>query len=117
MSKERKWRIKKLISNIETLLKQIIRLVSRFPCAATAKLLIRCGADVNAMDSERNTPLHIIVGYSKSIRYFINIYISYAFTQRYADSNTILQISQRLLDFTFNYNGAHRSWSAYGHCE
>lgn len=42
---------------------------NRFPCCATAKLLIQCGADVNAMDNERNTPLHVIVAYEKPIRY------------------------------------------------
>lgn len=49
----------------------------RFPCAATAKLLVRCGADVNAMDDERNTPLHVIVCYKKATRYdhmYISIY-------------------------------------------
>lgn len=45
-------------------------LSNRFPCAATAKLLIRCGANVNAMDNERNTPLHIIVQYEKPISDF-----------------------------------------------
>lgn len=50
-----------------------IYLVSRFPCAATAQLLIRCGADVNAMDNERNTPLHVIVSYNKAIRCAVKI--------------------------------------------
>lgn len=54
-------------------IEQIICVVSRFPCAATARLLIRCGADINAMDSERNTPLHVIVGYSKAIRCAVKI--------------------------------------------
>lgn len=46
----------------------------RFPCAATAKLLIRCGANVNAMDSQRNTPLHIIVQYEKPISDFMTLH-------------------------------------------
>ncbi|XP_073999777.1 protein fem-1 homolog B isoform X3 [Rhodnius prolixus] len=41
--------------------------VCRFPCASTTKLLIKCGADVNALDNERNSPLHIIAGYQKPI--------------------------------------------------
>jgi len=61
-------------------------LVSRFPCAATAQLLIHCGADVNAMDNERNTPLHVIVGYSKAIRYAVKINI----TQLYTDTDLII---------------------------
>lgn len=46
----------------------------RFPCAATAKLLIQCGADVNAMDNERNTPLHVIVQYEKPISDFMTLH-------------------------------------------
>ncbi|KAL0116467.1 hypothetical protein PUN28_009848 [Cardiocondyla obscurior] len=48
--------------------------VCKFPCAATARLLIRCGVDVNAMDNERNTPLHIIVGYNKAISDFATLH-------------------------------------------
>ncbi|XP_070155288.1 protein fem-1 homolog B isoform X2 [Polyergus mexicanus] len=48
--------------------------VCKFPCLATARLLIRCGADVNAMDNERNTPLHIIVGYNKAISDFATLH-------------------------------------------
>ncbi|RLU19802.1 hypothetical protein DMN91_008361 [Ooceraea biroi] len=48
--------------------------VCKFPCAATTRLLIRCGADVNAMDNKRNTPLHIIVGYSKAISDFATLH-------------------------------------------
>ncbi|XP_023231567.1 protein fem-1 homolog B-like [Centruroides sculpturatus] len=48
--------------------------VCRFPCAATARLLIQCGADVNAIDDKRNTPLHIIVGYQKPISDFLTLH-------------------------------------------
>ncbi|GLH16560.1 Protein fem-1 homolog B [Gryllus bimaculatus] len=34
-----------------------------FPCASAARLLIECGADVNAMDIKRDTPLHIIAAH------------------------------------------------------
>ncbi|XP_076259680.1 protein fem-1 homolog B isoform X1 [Rhynchophorus ferrugineus] len=44
--------------------------VCKFPCAETTKLLIRCGANVNAMDDCRNTPLHVIVNYRKAIADF-----------------------------------------------
>lgn len=40
----------------------------RYPCVETTKLLIKCGADVNAMDDFRNTPLHIIVGYQRPLK-------------------------------------------------
>ncbi|XP_047115103.1 protein fem-1 homolog B [Schistocerca piceifrons] len=48
--------------------------VCKFPCATTAKLLIQCGADVNAMDSNRNTPLHVIVSYQKPISDFLTLH-------------------------------------------
>uniref|UniRef100_A0A8D9EJB8 Protein fem-1 homolog B n=3 Tax=Cacopsylla melanoneura TaxID=428564 RepID=A0A8D9EJB8_9HEMI len=44
--------------------------VCKFPCAATTKLLIRCGADVNAKDHQGNTPLHIIATYERAISDF-----------------------------------------------
>ncbi|XP_012534540.1 protein fem-1 homolog B [Monomorium pharaonis] len=48
--------------------------VCKFPCASTTQLLIRCGADVNAMDNEKNTPLHIIVGYPKAVSDFATLH-------------------------------------------
>lgn len=48
--------------------------VCKFPCATTSKLLIECGADVNAMDQNRNTPLHIIVNYQKPISDFLTLH-------------------------------------------
>lgn len=46
----------------------------RFPCVETTRLLIRCGANVNAMDCDRNTPLHVIVNYHKPISDFITLH-------------------------------------------
>lgn len=48
--------------------------VCKFPCAATAKLLIQCGANVNALDKNRNTPLHLIVAYQKPISDFLTLH-------------------------------------------
>lgn len=45
-------------------------ILNRFPCAETTELLIRCGANVNAMDNDGNTPLHLIVNYHKAISDF-----------------------------------------------
>lgn len=48
--------------------------VCKFPCATTAKLLIQTGADVNAMDKGRNTPLHVIVSFQRPLREFMTIH-------------------------------------------
>ncbi len=33
----------------------------RYPCWRTVRLLVHCGANVDVLDSNQNTPLHIIV--------------------------------------------------------
>lgn len=48
--------------------------VCKFPCAATTKLLIQCGAAVNVLDYENNTPLHLIVGYDNPISDFLTLH-------------------------------------------
>jgi len=48
--------------------------VCSFPCSSTTFLLIECGADVNALDLFRNTPLHAIVCYCKPVSDFNNLY-------------------------------------------
>lgn len=48
--------------------------VCKFPCSATACMLITCGADVNAIDKAGNTPLHIIVAYQKPITDFLTLH-------------------------------------------
>ena len=48
--------------------------IVHFPCAAATKLLIEAGADVGAMDAERNTPLHKIVSYQKIVSDFLTLH-------------------------------------------
>ena len=48
--------------------------VVSFPNAILAKLLIKCGAAVNVVDSENNSPLHIIVRYAKPISDFLTLH-------------------------------------------
>lgn len=48
--------------------------VCKFPCAATACMLVNCGADVNVVDKAGNTPLHIIVAYQKPITDFMTLH-------------------------------------------
>jgi Fem-1 family protein b len=48
--------------------------ICKFPCSATAKLLIKCGADVNAMNRFFDTPLHLIVLYQKPISDFLTLH-------------------------------------------
>jgi Fem-1 family protein b len=44
--------------------------VVQFPNDELVKLLISCGADVNAVDLYRNTPLHVIVQYNRPVSDF-----------------------------------------------
>ena len=48
--------------------------VCRFPCSSTTKLLLLAGADAQAMDDRRNTPLHIIVSYQKIVSDFLTLH-------------------------------------------
>ncbi len=48
--------------------------VVSFPSALLARLLVKCGASVNALDSDRNTPLHTIVKYGKPISDFLTLH-------------------------------------------
>jgi len=48
--------------------------VCRFPSTAAAKLLLKCGADPQTMDNQRNTPLHIISSYTKIVEDFITLH-------------------------------------------
>ncbi|CAF0804188.1 unnamed protein product [Rotaria sordida] len=44
-----------------------IDFICKYPCLHTARLLLQCGADVNAIDVIRNTPLHIFVSNSNVV--------------------------------------------------
>jgi len=48
--------------------------VVKFPCFATTKLLLKYGAEPQAMDNNRNTPLHVIVGYTKVVEDFVTLH-------------------------------------------
>jgi Fem-1 family protein b len=43
----------------------------RYPCLHTVRILLQCGADVNARNTKRNTPLHAFAsnsnGYNESV--------------------------------------------------
>merc|ERR1719334_563391 len=48
--------------------------VCKFPCASTSKLLLQAGADPQATDRAKNTPLHIIVNYKKIVSDFLTLH-------------------------------------------
>ncbi|CDQ58516.1 protein fem-1 homolog B [Oncorhynchus mykiss] len=48
--------------------------VCTFPNAQVTKLLLDCGAQVNAVDHEGNSPLHIIVQYNRPISDFLTLH-------------------------------------------
>ncbi|XP_016405906.1 protein fem-1 homolog B [Sinocyclocheilus rhinocerous] len=48
--------------------------VCSFPNAQVTKLLIDCGAQVNAVDHEGNSPLHLIVQYNRPISDFLTLH-------------------------------------------
>ncbi|XP_067091336.1 protein fem-1 homolog B [Osmerus mordax] len=48
--------------------------VCSFPSAQVTKLLLDCGAQVNAIDNEGNSPLHIIVQYNRPISDFLTLH-------------------------------------------
>ena len=48
--------------------------VVSFPNATLTRLLIKCGAAVNVVDCDNNSPLHIIVKYAKPISDFLTLH-------------------------------------------
>ena len=48
--------------------------VCKFPCSSTTKLLLQAGADPQAVDRAKNTPLHIIVTYKKIVSDFLTLH-------------------------------------------
>ncbi|XP_042900716.1 protein fem-1 homolog B-like [Parasteatoda tepidariorum] len=64
-----------LAVNVDTIVDEFhTKYVCKFPCASTARMLIQCGADVDAVDKAGNTPLHIIVAYQKPITDFMTLH-------------------------------------------
>ena len=77
--KPKSWRTGRTLihyaSDSETLVDDFhIRDVVQFPCSKTAKLLIEAGIDVQVMDKEGNTPLHLIVGYQRVVGDFLTLH-------------------------------------------
>lgn len=73
--------------------------ICRFPCATTTKLLIACGADVNSMDNNRNTPLHLIVPYQKPVSDFLTLHnIIMALIENGAHMDTVNQMGATPFD-------------------
>merc|ERR1712059_46305 len=52
----------------------ILTKVCKFPCASTSKLLLQAGADPQATDQTKNTPLHVIVSYKKIVSDFLTLH-------------------------------------------
>ncbi len=48
--------------------------VVKFPNPVLTKLLVKCGGDVNVMDNNGNTPVHVIVKYTKPISDFLALH-------------------------------------------
>merc|ERR1712142_56882 len=48
--------------------------VCKFPCSSTTKLLLQAGADPQAVDRAKNTPLHIIVSSKKIVSDFLTLH-------------------------------------------
>lgn len=48
--------------------------VCKFPCSSTTKLLLAAGADPQAVDRAKNTPLHVIVLYKKIVSDFLTLH-------------------------------------------
>ena len=48
--------------------------IVKLPSDVLIKLLLKCGADPNAVDDEKNTPLHVIARYNKPISDFLTLH-------------------------------------------
>ncbi|KAB7497086.1 hypothetical protein Anas_10555 [Armadillidium nasatum] len=69
----------------------------KFPCAFTTKLLITCGANVNEMDNNRNTPLHLI-NFDKPLDFFTLHNIILALVEAGAHMDTVNQSGATPMD-------------------